>query len=428
MNTTSRLLTVVALAAAAVDPGIALAAPPPGACGTTAPARPAVTERPWPQQTLSADTVRKQGTGAGVVVAVIDSGVDPDHPQLSGPGKVLPGKDFFLVGELPATFDCDSHGTAVASIIAATPTDGIGFAGLAPDATILPVRVSESEANGEGATEAIDPEVLARGIWYAVDQGAKVINLSVAGGLDNRFVRDAIRHAHEKDVVVVAAAGNAQQGTAAGPPAFPAGYDGVLGVGAVDMSGTRLPSSQIGSQVDLVAPGGEVLAATRAGGHQYWNGTSFAAPFVSATAALVRSAKPELSADQVAERILATATPAPGGAASAAYGAGLVNPYRALTGNLVGAVPAPTPAVRRAVPDPAQVRLAAWWAESTSTAWIVAILTAAAVVLGATAALVLARGRRAGWRPRRVVPPPIEPMRDELPGEMFLVPPPPADT
>ncbi|UJW32043.1 type VII secretion-associated serine protease mycosin [Saccharothrix sp. AJ9571] len=425
--TGSRLAAAAVVAAAlVVHPGVATAAPPPGACGDPAPASPTVTEVPWAQRTLDTKTVHEHGTGAGVVVAVIDSGVDTDHPQLRQPGKVQPGQDFFLVGDLPGSFDCVSHGTGIAGIIAAAPTPGIGFTGLAPDATILPVRISESDTT-DGATQSIDPVVLARGIWYAVDQGADVINLSVAGGLDNGYVRDAIRHAVEKDVVVVAAAGNAQEGAAPGPASYPAGYDGVLGVGAVDMTGTRLPSSQIGPQVDLVAPGAGVLSAARAGGHQYRDGTSFAAPFVSATAALVRAAGPELSAPEVVQRILATTSPAPGGRDSAAYGAGLVNPYRALTDTLVTAGPAAVPAVRRPVPDPAEVRLAEWWDDSTSTAWTIAILTGALAALGATTALVLTRGRRSGWRSRRAVLPPAEPPRDDLPDEMFVVPPPPAE-
>lgn len=252
-----------------------------------------------------------------------------------------------------------------------------------------------------------------------------MINLSVAGELDNPFVRDAIRHAVDLDVVVVAAVGNGQEGTAPGPVTYPAGYDGVIGVGAVDMTGTRLDSSQIGPQVDVVAPGGGVLCAARAGGHQYRDGTSFAAPFVSATAALVRSAWPGMSAREVTQRILATTTPAPGD--KAAYGTGMVNPYRALTDGLVSAAPAALPAVRHPVPDAEQVRVSAWWAESVSDARLFAVLTVAVAVLGAGAAVVLIRGRRSRWQPRRAVVPPAAPARDELPEEMFLVPPPPAD-
>nr|WP_232283808.1 type VII secretion-associated serine protease mycosin [Saccharomonospora cyanea] len=410
----------------AANTTVAGAAPPRGACDSPAPASPTVTEVPWAQRTLDVQAVHRHGTGAGVVVAVVDSGVDADHPQLRQPGKVLRGQDFFLVGDLPGSFDCVSHGTAVAGIIAAEPVEGVGFTGLAPDATVLPVRVSDSDTS-DGAKQAIDPKVLARGIRYATDHGADVINLSVAGGLDDESVRAAVRHAVVNDVVVVAAVGNAQQGTTAGPATFPAGYDGVLGVGAVDMSGTRLPSSQIGPQVDLVAPGGDVLSTARVGGHQYREGTSFAAPFVSATAALVRSAHPELSAEEIAERILATASPAPGGQNSPAYGAGLVNPYRALTEGLSDSAPAALPPAQRAAPDPAAVSLSAWWEGSIEHARTLLVLVAVGVLAGAALAVVRVRGRRNRWQPRRTVLPPARPVGDDLPEEMFLVPRPPVE-
>jgi type VII secretion-associated serine protease mycosin len=387
-------LAHVLLSAAVTAGPVPLLAPPPGACSDPDPARPAVTARPWAQQVLDPAVVWPFSTGAGVTVAVVDSGVDADHPQLRADGVVRRGEDFHLVGDLPGDFDCDSHGTAVASIVAARPVPGVGFAGLAPGARILPVRVSDRGYTDTGGVTMIDPAVLARGIWYAADHGAKVINLSLAGTGDNRLIRDAVAHARDRDVLVVAAAGNGQEG---GTPrrSFPAAYDGVLGVGAVDESGVRLPGSQIGPHVDLVAPGGGVLAATRAGGHQYWQGTSFAAPFVSATAALVRAAWPGLTADQVAARIRATATPAPGGPDSAAYGAGLVNPYRAVTDGLVDTEPAVPPPLRRepapAAPEPLPaLRILG-----------AAVGVAALALLGAA---MLGRGRRGRWQARRAAP------------------------
>jgi membrane-anchored mycosin MYCP len=401
----------------ACAPTAAWAAPPAGACHNPAPARPAITELPWAQRTLMPKTVWPYSKGAGVLVAVVDSGVDADHPQLTG--KVLPGQDFYLVGDLPGNFDCVSHGTGVAAIIAAAPVDGIGFAGLAPEARVLPVRVNDRDVTERGAPAALDPVVLARGIWYAADQGAKVINLSIAGGLDNQYVRDAIAHAQSKDALVVAAAGNTQDGETPAPATFPAGYDGVLGVGAVDVSGTRMAASRIGPQVDVVAPGVEVTTAARAGGHTIQNGTSFAAAFVSATAALVRSARPELTASQVAQRIVATASPAPGGE-GLAYGAGLVNPYRAVTEDLASASPSPLPDVVVPAPDPAQIQAAAWWASATSTTRRAAVAALAVALLALVLALVLRHGRARRWRARLADPVPAEPAGDELPDEAFL--------
>ncbi|MEV4757349.1 type VII secretion-associated serine protease mycosin [Micromonospora sp. NPDC049559] len=424
MRTIGSTVVVAALAAGAavlMPAGPASAAPPRGACTNPEPARPPVTAQPWAQQLLDPKAVWPHSTGAGVLVAVVDSGVDADHPQLRG--RVLRGEDFHLVGDLPGDFDCVSHGTAVASIVAAAPTEGVGFAGLAPGARILPVRVSERDLTDGGGAQAVDPAVLARGIRYAADRGAKVINLSLAGPLDNRDVRAAVAHARAKDALVVAAVGNRQQGLAV-QPSYPASYEGVLGVGAVDQTGTRLAGSQIGPYVDLVAPGAGVLGASRAGGHQYWQGTSFAAPFVSATAALVRAAWPRLSADAVAERILATATPMPGGRGSTAYGAGLVDPYRAVTDGLVDATPSPPPALAPARVDPERARLAAWRDRTGDTARPMLAGAAGAAAFALVAALVLGRGRRSRWRVRRAAPLPEQPAVAAPPDQVFLLPPP----
>jgi type VII secretion-associated serine protease mycosin len=375
---------------------------------------------------LAPKAVWPHSTGEGVLVAVVDSGVDADHPQLSRPGKVLPGQDFYLVGDLPGNFDCVSHGTAVASIIAADPIAGVGFAGLAPGARILPVRVTERDVTDNGTAAALDPAVVARGIWYAADQGAKVINLSLSGDIDNQYVRDAVAHAREKDALVVAAVGNGQQDDVS-RASFPSAYDGVLGVGAADIDGARLFGSQIGPQVDLVAPGGAVLGAARASGHDYWQGTSFAAPFVSATAALVRAAWPELTAPQVAARILATVSPARGGASSAAYGVGMVDPYRAVTDGLATTGAAPLAAVTVPPVDGEQTRAAAWWDRAAVGTRLAAGGAAVVALLGAVLAFVLTRGRRTHWRPRHAGTLPASRVPDELPDQVFLLPPPAAE-
>ncbi|MBK1789095.1 type VII secretion-associated serine protease mycosin [Prauserella sp. ASG 168] len=405
-----------------LTPVPAQAAPPEGACTNPDPARPAVVEQPWAQRALDPASVWRHSTGAGVLVAVVDSGVDADHPQLRADGKVLRGQDFYLVGDLPGNFDCVSHGTAVASIVAASRADGVGFSGIAPGARILPVRISERDLTDNGASEPVDPAVLARGIWYAADQGAKVINLSLAGTVDDRFVRDAVAYARSKDALVIAAAGNAQEDTLPGEPSYPAGYEGVLGVGAVEENGQRLGNSQIGPQVDLVAPGGAVLGATRAGGHEYWQGTSFATAFVSGTAALVRAAWPELSADEVARRLVATATPAPGGADSQAYGAGLVNPARAVSDGLSDEVPRRIADPEVPEPDPDAVAAAAWWDRMGTTARLTAGAAGAAAVAAVVLTWLVVRGRRGRFRARRAEPPAARASADELPEEMFLLP------
>lgn len=417
---TPALAALLAVTALHVIGGTATAAPPPGACHNAEPAHPAVREQPWAQQVLDPRRAWPRSRGAGVLVAVVDSGVDADHPQLSRPGKVREGRDF-VRGERSGAFDCVSHGTGVAGIIAADPAPGTGFHGLAPDAEILPVRVSERDIGDRGESLRIDPRVLADGIRYAADMGAKVVNLSLAGFDDNPVVREAVAYALGKDALVVAAVGNGQRDETTELPSFPAGYDGVLGVGAVDIDGARLTGSQVGTYVDLVAPGSQVVATTRVDGHSYVDGTSFAVPFVSATAALVRSAWPTLTASQVTQRLLATADPARGGQGSPAYGAGLVNPYRAVTDGLDPAQPAALPPHTPTPPNQAALNEATWL-HTTSTA----AKTGAGATLGAVAAVVLLtlvhrRGRRRHWQPGWSTPLPSRPTVTEPPEQTFLI-------
>lgn len=415
---------VLGVAAVAVTlvvsaPATAAAAPPEGACHSDPePARDVITQLPWAQQLLDLDRTWPHSTGAGVTVAVVDSGVDADHPQLRG--KVLPGADFFLVGDLPGNFDCVSHGTAAASIIAASPVPGVGFRGVAPDARILPVRITDRELTDGGTATPINPGIVGEGIRYAADSGAKVINLSLSGYGDFPAIRDAVTYAQSKDVLLVAAVGNRDDQGAV--PSFPASYDGVLGVGSINIEGVRAQGSQVGPYVDLVAPGQDVVAASRVAGHHYWAGTSFAAPFVSGVAALVRAAYPRLTATQVADRLVATADPAPGGKNSQEYGAGIVDPYRAVTEDLSDREPLAAPAVSPKPPDPNEIRDAAWWADMGAGAKIGAGLVVAAIVVAAILAVALPRARRRRWVASRRATLPDTPGRAEPPDQVFLFP------
>ncbi len=376
-----------------VGPGrSALGAPPRGACISPSAPGKQETQVPWAQKTLGPERAWPFSTGAGVLVAVIDSGVDTDHPQLSAPGKVLPGYDF-IRHKPDADFDCISHGTAVASIIAASRRSGIGFHGVAPDAKILPIRVSEAEPDDSNTAAAVKPAVFATAIRYAADHGASVINLSVVMYTDVPAVRAAVAYAERKGALLVAAVGNQHQDNGTDQTPYPAAYPGVIGVGAVTIDNSRLDASQVGPYVDLVAPGGGVLAATREHGYLFWDGTSFATPFVSATAALVRAEYPRLSAAAVTNRLLATADPAPGGPDSTAYGHGMVNPYRAVTEGLTGANPIEVPAPL-ATPKPdlaAERRAARARNRAVSAVHIVVVLT---LLAGCVALVVAVRPRR----------------------------------
>lgn len=398
----------------------ASAAPPEGACMNAAEGREPRIEEPWPQNAFDPESVVwPHSTGKDVLVAVIDSGVDADHPQLKRSGKVLRGQDFFMQGVSRGDFDCGSHGTAVASIIAADPVDGIGFAGLAPDARILPVRITERDIGDGSGIQQIEPTFLAKGIRYAADRGAKVINLSLAGLNDSDRVRAAVKYAQRKDAVVVAAVGAPAQNEPAGLPSYPASYPGVLGVAAVDPSG-QPHSSRLGAQADVVAPGAGVLGATRATGHDYWEGSSFAAPFVSATAALVRAEYPKLTAERVVARIMATTSPGRGRP-------GMINPYRAVTDRLTGERPVPISAAEPPYVDPEHERAVAWWQRTGTIAMASAGVLTIAAVLALVLVPALRRARRRRWQAGRAAPVPTKRVVEGPPDEVFIVAPPKAE-
>lgn len=359
-----------------------------------------LTDTPWPVARFAPARIWPLTTGAGVTVAVIDSGVDGDHPQLRG--AVLPGRDL-LDGQRTGAFDCLGHGTAVASVIAARPVDGVGFTGLAPGVRILPIRVSERilDADGQPQGDSVSLGGLAAAINAAVADGARVVNLSIYYFVDDARVRAAIDNARRHDVVIVAAAGNAHSRDSAtrDPVPYPAAYEGVLGVGAVDQNGVRADDSQVGPYVDLVAPGvGVTAAANRSGDHTIVDGTSFATPYVAATAALVRARNPAMTAAEVERWLLRTAGPGRGGPRSDAYGFGEVDPFRAVNES-------DHPGGRTAVDMPpmfdaraAAERVAAETRakERSVTLAVAGLAITAAVAFFAAAA---PRGRRRRWRP-----------------------------
>jgi type VII secretion-associated serine protease mycosin len=289
--------------------------------GTAAPAG-----VPWPQKELGFASVWGRTKGAGVTVAVVDSGVDA-NPQFGN--RVISGPDL-VAGKkpgIPVGADCVGHGTAVASIIAAAPVNGVSFTGVAPAARILSVKISGTDTFPTSATP--------QGIMDAVQFGADVINLSLATPDDVPALRHAVEYALKHDVVVVAAAGNdlPQQGTG---PYYPASYPGVLAVGAAGPGGVLAPFSDQHTPVAVTAPGVNVTTAYPGTFPDAYDpdesGTSFAAAYVSGVVALVRAAHPGLNPAQVVARIEATAR----GSTGPGTGHGLVDPVRAVAAVLPG--------------------------------------------------------------------------------------------
>ncbi|MFC4068408.1 S8 family serine peptidase [Actinoplanes subglobosus] len=346
-------------------------------------------------------------TGAGVRVAVVDSGVDVRNAQLKG--QVAAGRDL-LHGAPDGRRDCVGHGTAVAGIIAGLPDVSTGVQGLAPGVTIVPVRVTEdtdSRGQQEIARSRSSADAFASAIrWAAGPADADVINISLVMPLEDPAVRDAVAEAVRSDVVVVAAAGN---GGAEAGVAYPAAYPGVIGVAAVGADGLLAGYSQPGAHVDIAAFGDQVTVLSPVRGHRSVQGTSFAAPFVSATVALLRERFPGESAREITGRLLRSVDPAPGGPRSVAYGVGLLNPYRALSeeaGPVVAAVPAGSP-----VPVVVASRGPAW-----ERAGLFAAGGAGLAVVAGLVAVVVGRGRRRGWRAARDTSAHDTPAHDQMPG------------
>ncbi|WP_344246360.1 S8 family serine peptidase [Actinocorallia libanotica] len=299
--------------ALAVAPAPAAAAAP--GCEVE-PGKPDMGGEPWAQQMLNMKEAHRLSTGRGVVVAVVDSGVDFKNPQLKGQGAGAVD----LTGTGVA--DCAAHGTGVAGVIAAREMAKVPFVGVAPGARILSVKVAANERDNSDL-------LLAQGILRAVRQKARVINVSAQTAVDSKALRQAVEYAQKKDVVVVAAAGNVDpKNTGTAVPAYPAQYPGVLSVGAVDSTGKVTVFSDVATRVSVVAPGIGITSTWPGSGWSFgYEGTSFAAPFVAGTAALVRAAYPKMPAAEVVRRIEATAD----GNRGPGSGSGLVNPLQAVS-------------------------------------------------------------------------------------------------
>ncbi len=231
--------------------------------------------------------------GAGVVVAVIDTGVDPAHPDLAG--RVLPEID--LLPEVTPAPEQNSHGTRVASIIAGS-LNAVGMAGVAPQATILPVSALDPAGYGDSAT-------VAAGIIAATNAGARVINLSLGGPDQDPILDEACAYAFAKGAVVVAAGGNSY--LSGNQVQYPAASPNVLAVASVDRTGNPSGFSNTGPHIDIAAPGEAVLAALPGVGYDEESGTSFASPHVAAALALVLAANPALSSAEAASVVQMTA-------------------------------------------------------------------------------------------------------------------------
>ncbi|MEW9340511.1 type VII secretion-associated serine protease mycosin [Streptomyces tanashiensis] len=285
----------------------------------------------WHLDAFGAEKIWQLSTGKGVTVAVIDSGVEKQQPDLAG--QVLKGKDFAPDEAGDEFTDYTGHGTDMAGLIAGTgqANGGDGAFGLAPGAKILPVRVPGAEG-GKKSQAAANREfnaVMPEAIRFAVDSGAKVLNISQGSPEGSPQLTEAVKYALDKGALVFAAVGNT--GDKRNQTEYPGATPGVVGVGAIDKKATRVPMSQHGPQVDLVAPGKDTLAACAGGRVCTSSGTSNSTALASAAAALIWAKHPDWTNNQVLKVMLNTiAKPAQGETRSDYIGYGAIRPLRAL--------------------------------------------------------------------------------------------------
>ncbi|AXE84674.1 type VII secretion-associated serine protease mycosin [Streptomyces sp. Go-475] len=288
----------------------------------------------WALDAMHTQEAWQTTKGAGVTVAVLDTGVEADHPDLVG--NVLPGKDLVRFGAEPGDRAWARHGTAMAGIIAGHghgPGNADGVMGIAPEAKILPVRVILEDGDPSRAkARSTRGNALAEGIRWAADHGADVINLSLgddsASAHPEPSEDQAIQYALKKGVVVVASAGNG--GEKGDRISYPAAYPGVIAATAVDRAGTRASFSTRRWYATVSAPGVDVVIADP--DHKYYEGwgTSAAAAFVSGAVALVKAAHPGLTPAQIKKLLEDTARDAPVDGRDDSRGFGFVDPAAAI--------------------------------------------------------------------------------------------------
>ncbi len=294
----------------------------------------------------------------GVVVAVIDTGVDAAHPDLAakiwhnlgelgtdaagndkrsngldddGDGYVDDWQGWNVVGNSGNVQDDHGHGTHVAGTIAADTNNGQGIAGVAPNALIMPVKALD--VSGFGAYSQV-----AEGILYAADHGARVINLSLGSPSPSGLLKAAVQYAYARGSVVIAAVGD----SGSLGVNYPANYPNVIAVGATDLSNQLAPFSTFGDSVSLVAPGVDIYSTHPGGGYSQMSGTSMAAAHVSGVAALLASLPQFDTPDKIRAALQSSATDLGDPGWDMYYGFGLVQAFTAMN-YAPGGMPTPTP-------------------------------------------------------------------------------------
>jgi len=273
----------------------------------------------WGWYRVKADQAYDTGYhGEGVVVALLDTGVDADHPDLAA--NIIDGWNF--VDNNDNITDADGHGTMVCGIVAAVANNSIGIAGVAPNVSIMPLKVI-SEAGGS----LLD---ISLAIKYAADNGADVIGMSLGGTFttaSKATMEAAVNYAYLRGCVLVAAAGNNDTSELF----YPAAYEHVIGVSAIDEADQKASFSNYGDYIDFCAPGVNILTTSPNDTYAYGSGTSFAAPFVTGVVAAMLSKNSSLSVENVTETLRLYAEDLGEEGWDQFYGWGLVDAYAAVS-------------------------------------------------------------------------------------------------
>ncbi len=336
---------------------------------------------PWAQQRLDPQRVWMLTRGGSVTVAVLDTGVSRTAPALAG--RVLPGYDVRTGG--PADTDCAGHGTFIAGLIAARQTGPARFTGLAPDTRILPIRVSDR-------AEDVHPDLLAKGIQAAAQDGATVIAVVATAPFGSPALHRAVALANRNGAVIVASPVTirAQHGDVAYPAALP----GVISVMAIGPDG-KPPGVRPANRPTLAAPGADLISIGPTGrGNVQGSGVNLGVGYAAGAAALIRDYLPRLPAIAIRNRLTANTDPV-AGAPHPLLGNGIINPVAAVTAILPAATehrpdaPTPQPVVLPPAPavDPRPTHTALTWAGA-------ALLAGICIV---AAGPILIQGRRRRW-------------------------------
>jgi subtilisin family serine protease len=292
----------------------------------------------WGMAKVEAPAAWEWAMGAGVVVAVVDTGIDIAHADLAAnlwtnPGEIAGNgvdddangfvddvRGWNFVTNTASPQDGHSHGTHVSGTVAAVGGNGVGVVGLARSAKIMALKGLDDDGSGYDSD-------LADCIIYAADNGARVINMSWGGLGDSTLIEEALEYAHARGVALVAAAGNSSVDAS---QFIPAKYADVITVSAFNSADAIAPFSNYGSKIDVAAPGVSILSTVPGGYYSSYNGTSMACPHVAGLAALLLSQKPALTNEQVRQSIRASADDVGAAGVDTQSGYGRINARRAL--------------------------------------------------------------------------------------------------